>query len=349
MKYSLMAGTALLALSMPFFAGSARAGVFSADGTTIQTFDVTQTGIYDIVVDGAQGGGSPGTLGGLGAQVSGLFSLTAGETLLIAVGIQGGPGGNGGIGINLAAGGGGGGSFVISLGATPLAIAGGGGGGSGRVDATNGGGSVASAGVRPAPTALPAAAKAAAAAASAAVAVAVAASAATAATATAAAGSLTRQVRQHPLPAASAATPPPASAATAALAGAGAEAQAAGVAEVAATAAGAPVGAAGWGRVLPGSIRAGPVPCRRHQLRRRPRDDHQAIGGRAGASLAAAAERRPRRHRGRPGGAGRADRFRTKVLSGARAKDAGMSNSVDTFEPGAVRIWRAERDARRDV
>ena len=30
----------------------------------------------------------------------------------------------------------------------------------------------------------------------------------------------------------------------------------------------------------------------------------------------------------------------------ARAKDAGMSNSVDTFEPGAVRIWRAERDAK---
>jgi hypothetical protein len=26
----------------------------------------------------------------------------------------------------------------------------------------------------------------------------------------------------------------------------------------------------------------------------------------------------------------------------ARAKDAEMSNSVDTFEPGAVRIWRAE-------
>ena len=33
----------------------------------------------------------------------------------------------------------------------------------------------------------------------------------------------------------------------------------------------------------------------------------------------------------------------------ARAKDAGMSNSVDTFGPGAVRIWRAERDARKEV
>jgi hypothetical protein len=33
----------------------------------------------------------------------------------------------------------------------------------------------------------------------------------------------------------------------------------------------------------------------------------------------------------------------------ARAKDAGMSNSVDTFEPGAVRIWRAERDGRKEV
>src|ERR1700685_4044840 len=32
----------------------------------------------------------------------------------------------------------------------------------------------------------------------------------------------------------------------------------------------------------------------------------------------------------------------------ARAKDAGMSNSVDTFGPGAVRIWRAERDARKE-
>ena len=55
-----------------------------------------------------------------------------------------------------------------------------------------------------------------------------------------------------------------------------------------------------WWRVFPRPLRAGPVPCRGHQLRRRPGDDHRATGGRPGTSLAAAAERRPRRHRGSP-------------------------------------------------
>ena len=72
------------------------------------------TGSYQILAFGAQGGNAAG---GLGAEIGGDFTLTAGESLQIAVG---------GIG-----GGGGGGSFVISPGNAPLVIAGGGGGGGG--------------------------------------------------------------------------------------------------------------------------------------------------------------------------------------------------------------------------
>ncbi|MDA8248082.1 MAG: Hint domain-containing protein [Rhodospirillales bacterium] len=94
-----------------------------------KTFTVATTGTYDIVADGAQGGNAGGNAGGDGAQVGGDFVLTAGTTLDIVVGGQGGaPTGAGG------GGGGGGGTFVIETstgGATVrdvLLIAGGGGG-----------------------------------------------------------------------------------------------------------------------------------------------------------------------------------------------------------------------------
>src|SRR5690606_15122247 len=87
---------------------------------TIQTFTIPDTGTYFLRAYGAQGGGSNG---GLGARVSGLFSFTAGDDLLILVGQR--PVGDAG---------GGGGSFVaLDIGggvatATPLLVAGGGGG-----------------------------------------------------------------------------------------------------------------------------------------------------------------------------------------------------------------------------
>src|SRR5580698_1737838 len=103
-------------------ASSDKADLFSYSGGIV-TFDVTVTGIYEITVAGASGGGGfRGTSGGLGALVSGDILLNAGTVLDIAVGGEGHLGGN-------DAGGGGGGSFVVGSGNVPLAVAGGGGGG----------------------------------------------------------------------------------------------------------------------------------------------------------------------------------------------------------------------------
>jgi hypothetical protein len=86
-------------------------------------FTVPESDLYQILAFGAQGGsgtfaGVVGS-GGRGAKIGGDFSLTAGETLQIAVG---------GAGLS-ESGSGGGGSFVVGPGNVPLVIAGGGGGG----------------------------------------------------------------------------------------------------------------------------------------------------------------------------------------------------------------------------
>jgi collagen type I/II/III/V/XI/XXIV/XXVII alpha len=96
---------------------------FTYQGAVIQTETITTSGTYDIVADGAQGGG---TAGGNGAEIGGEFVLTAGEVIEIVVGGAGSGGGSGS--------GGGGGTFVIetfdgtNAVHTPLVIAGGGGG-----------------------------------------------------------------------------------------------------------------------------------------------------------------------------------------------------------------------------
>jgi hypothetical protein len=100
---------------------------------TIQKFTVAETGTYQIVAYGAQGGAgyhgptaTQSTTGGLGAEVSGSFGLSQGEVLEIVVGGQGQAGYFGG--------GGGGGSFVLvgnGGGAYTLLEAAGGGGGGG--------------------------------------------------------------------------------------------------------------------------------------------------------------------------------------------------------------------------
>ena len=100
---------------------------------------VGTTGTYDITGYGAQGGGGgDGTAGGLGAEESGFFNLTAGEHLEIIVGASGKAGlatSNGRYAASIG-GGGGGGVFVrANIGANgayvPLLVAGGGGGGYG--------------------------------------------------------------------------------------------------------------------------------------------------------------------------------------------------------------------------
>lgn len=87
----------------------------------IQSWTVPVTGDYRFTVIGAQGAASDADDdGGLGAQMQGDLSLTAGTVIQIVVG-------QGGVtdGVN---GGGGGGSFVVDSADAPLIIAGGGGG-----------------------------------------------------------------------------------------------------------------------------------------------------------------------------------------------------------------------------
>jgi hypothetical protein len=124
MKNRLLAAASLLALFA--WDPAARATSFDYTGSP-DTFTVPVTGTYRILAFGAQGGNSlAGGGGGLGAEIGGEFSLTAGETLNIYVGGAGGSRDFGG--------GGGGGSFVVGPGNTPLmplVIAGGGAGGGG--------------------------------------------------------------------------------------------------------------------------------------------------------------------------------------------------------------------------
>jgi hypothetical protein len=115
MKRLLLTGASLLALMAADPANASTVILYS--GPAITLFTAPAAGAYEIVAYGAEGGGaSPGK----GAKVSGVFSLTDGEVLQIAVGGAGAS--------SVYGSGGGGGSFVIGPGNRPLVIAGGGGG-----------------------------------------------------------------------------------------------------------------------------------------------------------------------------------------------------------------------------
>ena len=132
----MLAGTTLLVLSASVAAATPTSFGFTGG---IMSYAAPITGLYSILVFGAQSGrgGVLGNAGGLGAQVSGGFMLTAGEMLTIAVAGAGSDGAYGGSGA--------GGSFVVRPGNTPLAIAGGGGGAGSAHSGTTGGGGQASA------------------------------------------------------------------------------------------------------------------------------------------------------------------------------------------------------------
>ena len=101
----------------------------------IQEWTVPVTGDYKIETYGAQGGFGV-RAGGLGAYMSGTFTLTAGQVIKIAVGQQGilRPGSDAN-----SAGPGGGGSFVVDkTSGNPIIIAGGGGGGGFSASGLNG-------------------------------------------------------------------------------------------------------------------------------------------------------------------------------------------------------------------
>jgi hypothetical protein len=96
----LLAGAALLALASSHLSAEAAPVVFDFAFTgSIVDFTVPTIGSYQIIAFGAQGGGGSG---GLGAEIGGDFSLTAGETLQIAVG-GAGMTGNGGVGAGVVA------------------------------------------------------------------------------------------------------------------------------------------------------------------------------------------------------------------------------------------------------
>jgi hypothetical protein len=131
MKQALLASTALgsqATLGSPT--------PFNYTGAIVQ-FVVPATGTYDIAAFGAEGGSGAGNAGGDGGEAAGVFTLTAGEILEIAVG---GAGANGSS--PKGAGGGGGGSFVIldDNGTNSVLVVGGGGGGGSGVNAYGGAG-----------------------------------------------------------------------------------------------------------------------------------------------------------------------------------------------------------------
>src|SRR5215469_11202319 len=109
------------ALGLPYVAYS-NPILFPYTGAVVD-FVVAEDGDYKILAFGAQGGSTPnGGTGGLGAEIGGDFTLSAGEILQIAVG------GEGQTSLVSGGGGGGGGSFGVAPGFVPLVVAGAGGG-----------------------------------------------------------------------------------------------------------------------------------------------------------------------------------------------------------------------------
>jgi hypothetical protein len=121
-QYSILCGaiaaSVLVALPM-------RADTITYTGATT-TFTATTAGVYDIVAYGAGGGGGNLPNGGLGAEIGGDFTLSAGEMLTIDVGGAGGSANSGG----------GGGRFDGSLGTNAPTITSGTGGNTGGAGGT---------------------------------------------------------------------------------------------------------------------------------------------------------------------------------------------------------------------
>ena len=118
----------LLGIGLPISATT-----LSYSGANSQSFTVAASGMYSIVAFGASGGNENfnfGYAGGPGAEIGGLFALTAGSVLHIYVGEAGGPG--------YFDGGGGGGTFVVGPSGAPMLVAGGGGGGGSSINGQSG-------------------------------------------------------------------------------------------------------------------------------------------------------------------------------------------------------------------
>jgi len=114
------------------YSGTNLEGDINMTDQGIQEWTVPTTGTYTIKAVGAQGGNGQNYVGGLGAEMTGVFQLNAGQVLKILVGQQGGSHSS------YNTGGGGGGTFVVKSDNTPLIIAGGGSGGGGNSNSDNG-------------------------------------------------------------------------------------------------------------------------------------------------------------------------------------------------------------------
>lgn len=110
-RMAYLAGLAILSV-MVSVGGAKADGIAFAYSGSIVTYTVPTTGAYWITALGGEGGENSGAGGqqpvGRGAEAFGIFDLTAGQTLEILVGSQGGNGS----GID-GGGGGGGGSYVV--------------------------------------------------------------------------------------------------------------------------------------------------------------------------------------------------------------------------------------------
>lgn len=91
-----MRGSLLLASAFLLgAAGAARAAPFIDTTAGAGVFNVTTSGLYDIVAIGAEGGTGLQGAGGLGAHIGGDIGLTVGQTLALLVGGGGGLNGGG--------------------------------------------------------------------------------------------------------------------------------------------------------------------------------------------------------------------------------------------------------------
>ena len=115
-----------LSLTMLSFsiAVESQAATLTFDQVGIFSGSITQSGIYEVRVRGANGGGITGAPGGIGALIGGSYYLTVGTQFTVLIG------GSGGLG-NYYSGGGGGLSYFDIAGGNIDAVAGGGGGSGG--------------------------------------------------------------------------------------------------------------------------------------------------------------------------------------------------------------------------
>jgi hypothetical protein len=127
--YAIAAPAPSAAASFTLNGSNNNSGTFNYTGT-LDTMNITTTGIYTIDAFGAQGGKTYSILGGLGGNLQANFNLSAGTILSIIIG---GKGGDGREGLNYAqdgSGGGGGGTFVatkLSSGTPTILLSAGGG------------------------------------------------------------------------------------------------------------------------------------------------------------------------------------------------------------------------------